>query len=216
MKHCSKCQTSKPLSDFNKCKSNKDGHEYTCRSCSILQSRKSYQLHREKRIEESKNYIKKNKERINKVKSKWRNANKERVNQNHRNWREKNREIYNIKRNAYLKTFINNNINYKISKSLRARLRQAIKGNCKMGSAVKELGCSIEVFKLYIESKFQPGMTWENWSMTGWHMDHIIPLSSFDLTDPTQFKQAVHYTNLQPLWATENLSKNGNIITKLT
>lgn len=54
-------------------------------------------------------------------------------------------------------------------------------------------------------------MTWENWGRRGWHIDHIAPLSSFDLTDPVQFRRAVHYTNLQPLWWFDNLSKGKRI-----
>lgn len=208
VKYCAKCGTYKTLQFFNKCKSNKDGLDYTCRECSIIKSKKSYQLHREKRIAESKNYAKNNREQRTKYKAMWRNKNKERANLAQKIWREKNRETFNIKRNLYMKTFIKNNINYKISKSLRGRLRSAIKTNAKLGSAVKDLGCSIEEFKIYLESKFQHGMTWENWSIDGWHIDHILPLSSFDLTDPEQFKTAVHYTNLQPLWAKDNLSKN--------
>ena len=75
------------------------------------------------------------------------------------------------------------------------------------GSAVRDLGCTIEELKLYLAAKFQPGMSWENWSFAGWHIDHIRPLASFDLTDSAQFKLAVHYTNLQPLWAKDNFSK---------
>lgn len=78
----------------------------------------------------------------------------------------------------------------------------------KSGSAIRDLGCSMEELKVYLESKFQPGMSWDNYSFTGWHIDHIIPLSSFDLTDPEQFKQACHYTNLQPLWAEDNFKKS--------
>jgi hypothetical protein len=78
----------------------------------------------------------------------------------------------------------------------------------KTGSAIDELGCSVDQLKRYLESKFQPGMTWDNWTRDGWHIDHIKPLSSFDLTDPGQFKVACHYTNLQPLWAKDNLVKS--------
>jgi hypothetical protein len=62
-------------------------------------------------------------------------------------------------------------------------LRTALKNNSKRGSAVKDLGCSIEELKIYLESKFLPGMSWDNWSPDGWHIDHIKPLSKFDLTD---------------------------------
>ena len=54
-------------------------------------------------------------------------------------------------------------------------------------------------------------MNWKGWSVRGWHIDHIIPLVSFDLTDRKQFLKACHYTNLQPLWAEENLRKGAKI-----
>lgn len=95
---------------------------------------------------------------------------------------------------------------------LRTRINTAIKSNTKTGSAVRDLGCTIPELKSYLESKFKPGMTWDNWSRTGWHIDHIIPLSTFNLQDPEEFKKAVHYTNLQPLWASENLSKGNKIL----
>ena len=87
---------------------------------------------------------------------------------------------------------------------LRGRLRKAVlsNGSC---SAVRDLGCAVEELKKHLESKFQPGMTWKNQGL--WHIDHVRPLASFDLTERAQFLQACHYTNLQPLWAAENLKK---------
>jgi hypothetical protein len=97
-------------------------------------------------------------------------------------------------------------IQHKLRRLLRNRLYAAVVNN-RAGSAVEDLGCSIEEFKKYIELKFQPGMTWKNWSKHGWHIDHIKPISSLNLEDPEQIKIACHYTNLQPLWASENWSK---------
>lgn len=81
----------------------------------------------------------------------------------------------------------------------------------KAGSAVRDLGYSIQDFKKYIESKFQSGMTWDNHGFYGWHIDHIKPLSNFDLTNREQFLIACHYTNLQPLWACDNLRKGNKV-----
>lgn len=99
------------------------------------------------------------------------------------------------------------NLNYRMSQILRSRLFAAIKGRFSGGSAVCDLGCSVEELKTHLEFQFQPGMTWENWAHDGWHIDHKIPLAKFDLTDREQLLRAVHYTNLQPLWAKDNLSK---------
>jgi hypothetical protein len=90
---------------------------------------------------------------------------------------------------------------------LRKRLYHALVDGSKVGSAVRDLGCTIPELRLHLEKLFQSGMTWENWSPTGWHIDHIKPLANFDLTDRPQFLKACHYTNLQPLWASDNLAK---------
>ena len=95
----------------------------------------------------------------------------------------------------------------RLSMSLRNRLNQAIRNEYKAGSAVRDLGCTINELKAHLEALFSPGMNWDNWELDGWHIDHIKPLASFDLTDREQFLEACHYTNLQPLWAKENLSK---------
>jgi len=74
---------------------------------------------------------------------------------------------------------------------------------------LRDLGCTLEEFTKHIESQFSEGMTWDNWSVRGWHLDHIKPLTRFNLKDPAEFLKAVHYTNLRPLWWKDNLSKGG-------
>jgi len=100
------------------------------------------------------------------------------------------------------------NIQCKISDLLRKRFRHALRGNVKSKSAIKLLGCSIEDFKNHIASKFKPGMSWQNHGKTTWHIDHIRPCSSFNLADPEQQRECFHHTNMQPLFAFENHSKN--------
>ena len=97
---------------------------------------------------------------------------------------------------------------FKLACALRGRLNIAIRNKQKTGSAVEDLGCSVDFLKFYIESKFQPGMTWENHSRKGWHIDHIIPLDFFNLENREEFLKACHYTNLQPLWAMDNHKKS--------
>lgn len=96
---------------------------------------------------------------------------------------------------------------YRLSYDLRIRLWQALNGQRREGSAVRDLGCTLDELKEHLESQFQPGMNWENWGRRGWHIDHIRPLASFDLSDKRQLREACHFTNLQPLWWRDNLRK---------
>lgn len=90
---------------------------------------------------------------------------------------------------------------------LRARVRLALKHNKKSASITRLLGCSIAKLRTHLESQFLPGMTWENHTLQGWHIDHRAPCAAFDLRQPEQQRACFHYTNLQPLWAFDNLSK---------
>lgn len=102
-------------------------------------------------------------------------------------------------------------VNVRIAENLRSRLSRAIKKGYKPVSAVSDLGCSIEDFKRHLESKFYnhkktgKAMSWDNYGE--WHIDHVDAISKFDLTNEEELKKACHYTNLQPLWAPDNLSK---------
>jgi hypothetical protein len=98
---------------------------------------------------------------------------------------------------------------YRLANLLRTRLHHALKGSRKSARTLELLGCSIEHLVKHLESKFQPGMSWEN--QGAWHVDHIRPMASFDLTDPEQQRQACHWTNLQPLWAADNFRKSDKL-----
>lgn len=88
---------------------------------------------------------------------------------------------------------------------LRARLNSALKGKLKADSTMKLVGLTSTELMQYIESKFKPGMSWGN--RKEWHIDHIKPCSSFNLTSSIQQKDCFHYTNLQLLWRIDNLKK---------
>jgi len=104
---------------------------------------------------------------------------------------------------------------YKLSTNIRNRVYCLIikrSSGIKSKSTLELLGCTIDEVRLHLESQFQEGMTWDNHGVHGWHIDHIRPCASFDLTDPEQQKQCFHYTNLQPLWAIDNIRKGCKII----
>jgi len=95
----------------------------------------------------------------------------------------------------------------RLARALRGRIRDALAGKFRAGSAVRDLGCTLEELVAHIEAQWTEGMSWETYGQRGWHIDHIKPLASFDLTNRDQFLEAANYTNLQPLWAIDNLKK---------
>jgi hypothetical protein len=180
-----------------------------------------YNLNKDKKLTYQKNYSKKNKQKIKTYKKHYRVVNKDKLKIKKNVYYKNNKDKIKIKKSNYYQftkderkkynyNKLKTDIQYKLRSNLRSRLNRAITNGYKAGSAVKDLGCSIDEFKIYLESKFLPGMSWDNWSRDGWHIDHIKPLSSFDLKSREQLLEACHYTNLQPLWAEENLSKGKN------
>ena len=113
---------------------------------------------------------------------------------------------------CYRKERIKSSITFKIACRLRTRLYHALHrylSGSKVVSAVYDCGCSITELLRYLEAQFQPGMSWDNWGNAPgcWSIDHIKPLSQFNLANKEQALQAIHYTNLQPMWHTANMSK---------
>tara|TARA_Y100000389_G_scaffold99609_1_gene96343 strand:+ start:6647 stop:7168 length:522 start_codon:yes stop_codon:yes gene_type:complete len=114
------------------------------------------------------------------------------------------------RKNARHRERIKTDPQYRLACNLRRRLRHALKGKNKSARTMKLVGCSISHLMDHMEKQFQPGMTWENQGT--WHVDHMMPCASFNLIDPEQQRQCFHYTNLQPLWGLENISKGDTII----
>lgn len=216
MKKCHMCLLEKEDSEFNKRR---------CNQCILCEKKWKKEWHqRNKKIisKRSKEYRKQNKKTIQQKKQVYYIKNKEKIDAKNKLHRAENREYLNKKSNEYYhnnkkiihqkrKTYLQNNIQAKTKHSLRTRINLVLKGKIKSGSTIDLLGCSIEFFLQYIESKFLPGMTWNNHTRNGWHIDHIIPCASFDLTDPEQQKKCFHYSNLQPLWAVDNLRKSDKV-----
>lgn len=184
VKTCIKCNKRKILSKFVKNKNK-------CKECesAYMKEYRKTRIDDRDRTKYRKEYYAKNKDRF----SKW-----------HKEWRKKN------DRSQYHKEYLDKNPSAKIACCCRNRIRNCIQKGWKSQSSLSLTGCnSWNELKQYLENKFQKGMTWDNYGE--WHIDHIKPCSSFDLTDTSEQKKCFHYTNLQPLWAIDNLSKSDTI-----
>lgn len=115
----------------------------------------------------------------------------------------------------YNKQRAEKDVGFRLKIALRRRFYMAFKNNSKQGSSIDLLGCDIEFLKKHLESKFYDNketgesMSWSNYGQKGWHIDHIYPFDKIDVQNLEELKKVCHYTNLQPLWAKENLSKGG-------
>jgi hypothetical protein len=116
-------------------------------------------------------------------------------------------------RSAYILSYIsqrrNSDPSFKLRMNLRHRVWTALQANkASKSTGIDDLvGCSLEKLVKHLEGQFTDGMNWDNYGRDGWHIDHIRPCASFDLADPEQQRQCFHYTNLQPLWAADNIRK---------
>jgi hypothetical protein len=168
-----------------------------------------YQKNKDKLLNQTKEWQEANKEKIKESKKKYYEENKERIKKVRKNYTENNPEKLKEYNKKYTKRKRQEDITYKLKGNLRNRLYHALKAQVasKSFSTLTYIGCSLEEYKKYIESLWLPGMSWENWTTDGWHIDHIVPLTSFNLLDEEELQKAFHYTNTQPLWAEDNLRK---------
>jgi len=167
----------------------------------------------EKIKERHKAYREQNREKINERQKAYCKQNREKINERQKAYRKQNRDKMRIYERNKRKT----DLNFKLSGNLRTRVRQVLKGKCKSKNTLKLLGCSVDFLKKHLENQFQPGMSWNNYGNPNgdhsecWHIDHVLPCASFDLSDPKQQQKCFHYSNLQPLWAEDNISKGAKL-----
>ena len=193
MKTCTKCNKSKALTEFSKESRGRDGLNTRCKVCKKAYCKKWYQNNLEKERARGRKYYENNPE-------------KRRAYNRKRSKRPETKKRNNARQRERMKT----DPVFKLKRTLRTRIWDALKGRYKSASTMKLLGCSIPHLKDHLEKQFLPGMTWENHGK--WHIDHMMPCASFDLTDPEQQRQCCHYTNLQPMWGKENMSKQDKIL----
>lgn len=168
----------------------------------------------EKQSKYNKQYRKKNRERLNEKNKKWREENRERHRTTSLEYYYNNKETVIKKNTERQKARRKTDVCYQLTCNLRGRMYRVMRGINKTGSAVKDLGCSKEQLKLYLENQFHSGMTWENYGQT-WEIDHVIPLASFDLENRGEYQTAAHYLNLQPMLISDNRSKKDSTHTTI-
>lgn len=209
---CKKCQQKYEISKTINNQKYKEYHKnYEQQNKEKLYYRRKEYREKNKEIikERKKKYREQNKEKIKTKQSKYFKENYERLKQNNKEWIKNNKKRYREYLNDRHKEKMKNDTNYKIRRNLKRRVSLALFNNglFKEKSILKYIGCDIDFLKNHLEKQFKEGMTWENYGNKGWHIDHIIPCASFDLTDDDQAKKCFHYTNMQPLWWYDNLSK---------
>lgn len=185
---CSICKDYHSVKDFY----NKDS---ACKKCSS-ERRKSYTTREERNKKLTDAYPKHREKRLAYAK-KYREDNLEKVTTNLKKWKQNNPN--------YKKEKWKSDSEFRLKEILRGRFYKAIKGYSKSSSILSLIGCTIPELKIYLQDKFTEGMSWDNYGE--WHIDHKKPCASFDFSNEEEQKECFHYTNLQPLWALDNLIK---------
>jgi hypothetical protein len=206
-KYCTKCKQDKPIGQFHKSKKGcKLGLVHRCKECTSKEAKKRWYDDHEETLRKNREYYAKNKERIN--------ANAKR---------------YRPKTNKWWNNRYHNDINFRLSECMRGVIRKSLRdyidGDIEVGTSTRELmlngmtretllGCTIPEFAEYIESQFEPWMTWDNWGNTvdSWQIDHIIPRIAIglDLSDIATAITVFHYTNQRPLSYADNHRSNSD------
>lgn len=192
MKKCKECKLEKEVTEYYKY--SKGGYLFPyCKPCARARSRT-----------QSKEYYAKNSKKVIKRTNAYTKANREKL----RPWFA-----------DYAREKRQTDLNYRLAHNLRKRISNYFydlkksKSYSKPKSTIPALGCTVQFLIKYLESKWTAKMDWKNYgSGKGkWEIDHIIPLTKFDLTNPDQFMKANHYKNLQPMWSKHNKQKGNRL-----
>jgi Holliday junction resolvase-like predicted endonuclease len=235
MKKCSKCHIEKNENDFY---FRKDRNSYysCCIDCKLQKNKEWYENNFEYHKSLKKDWIEKNKDYVKNYWSLYSEHNFDKLSEKSKlyyknnsevhkqwmkNWRERNPEYhkiydkeYNIKHPEFKKNYIkkkrHNDDLFRLSGNIQRRVKIFLdsKNMTKKNKTFDIVGCSPNQLKEHLEKKFNDGMSWDNYGK--WHIDHIIPLSSANNED--EVYKLCHHTNLQPLWAEDNLKKSNKIL----
>lgn len=193
----------KELEEFHKDKNSKDGRCHTCKSCAGIRAKNHYAENQKEKTRYQREYYVENRDEVLASKKSYYIENKEEI----ALYKKEHSKLYKDRRNVNEKIRRDSDPIYKLGISLRNRIYKFFKGKNRSKKSLELIGCSIESAKYYIELRFKPGMTWDNYG--AWHIDHIYPLSLAKSTK--ELEKLCHYSNLQPLWARPNIIKSNKI-----
>lgn len=211
-KVCSKCEIEKDIDCFYNRKTSKDGKRSSCKNCDSEDIKKWRENNKEKVKLQKQKYLKKYSQKNLDRGKKYRQENKEKTLSRNRNWRKNNIDYHKeyFEKNKFKISQKNSlrkkhDILYKLSAHYRSKLNKIL-GKSKNKTSFEIIGCSPNQLKEHLQNQFTDGMCWDNHGLFGWHIDHIIPLSSAKTKE--ELYKLCRYTNLQPLWAKDNLTKS--------
>ena len=207
-KECFTCKKTKPTCDFNRHKQQKDGLSPYCKECYHKWYSVFYRKNKKKILSKHRIYYKKHGVKWKSTRSKYQMSHREESKKYTQKYRDRYRDIINKK----VMTRYYNEPAFRLKKTIPSLIRKSLRGSKNNHHWENLVGYSLEKLKLHLESKFVDNMKWENYGE--WHIDHIKPISSFQIIDPwcEEFKQCWALSNLRPLWAFDNLSKGSKIL----
>ncbi len=219
-KKCSNKQCSNPsrnaegllpatLEYFFADKNTNSGLQYKCKICKLAQDKEYYETNKAKLLPKFKEYRDSNKEKVALAKKLSYQKNSQHYIDNAQKWAEDNRDQKHETMKARYRVRMDTEPEFHLIANLRRRTRSALFGKIKTKTTKELIGCSPQELRAHLEKQFQPGMSWDNYGE--WHIDHIRPVSSFNLLDVEEQKLCFGYQNLQPLWAKDNLKKGAKI-----
>ena len=203
-KICLKCRESKDVCEFNKDKNRSDGLQPLCKTCNKEYKLNWYLKNKERLSDKSKIYYENNKELVIERVKVWGNNNQEKIKGYKKDYVVNNRDIINKRMSERKK----NEPILKLKMLYRSKINKIL--GSKREKTFDLIGCTPLQLKQYLEEQFIEGMSWDNHGLYGWHIDHIIPISS--AKNDEELKKLCHYTNLQPLWALDNIRKRDKIL----
>lgn len=218
-KKCGTCKGIKPVSEFGVDCSRRDGLAIRCKACNRIRSsaysktelgkaaRKRSNESPLDKIRHQRYYVNHKVERNAKNKEYRETSEYDKLSREkyRKEYQESGRSTANHRRRR------REDLDFRFLTQLRSRVNSALKGSVKNHKTKTLLSCTIAHLKQHLESQFTEGMTWENYGRGGWHVDHIVPCSYFDLSIEENQFICFHYLNLQPLWWRDNLTKSGKV-----